>query len=56
MKDEQTTVDQPTDITLQPSTYQPNKAEQEEVQDMPDWSLEQVRAAFFRPFQVKECD
>ncbi len=44
---------EPTPITLKPSTYQPNKAEQEETQDMPGWSLEKVRAVFFRPFQEK---
>ena len=43
----------PTPLTLKPSTYQPNKAELEEEQDMPGWSLEQVREAFFRPFRVK---
>lgn len=43
----------PTDIELKPSTYQPTKAEQEEEQDMPEWSLEKVRAAFMRPFRVK---
>ncbi len=49
-------IEQPTDIMLQPSTYQPSKAEQEETQDMPNWSLEKIRAAFFRPFRAKECE
>ncbi len=53
MPEERPTVEQPTEIELKPSTYQPNKAEQEETQDMPGWSLEQVKAAFFRPFRVK---
>ena len=48
--------EKPTEIALKPSTYQPTKAEKEETQDMPGWSLEKVKAAFFRPFRVKECD
>lgn len=56
MPEERPTVEQPTDIELKPSTYQPTKAEKEETQDMPGWSLEQVTAAFFRSFRAKECD
>ena len=43
-----------TPITLKPSTYQPTKAEQEETQDMPGWSLAEITAKFFRPFQVTD--
>ena len=50
------TTQKPTDIKLTPSTYQPPKAEKEETQDMPDWSLKKVKEMFFRPFRVKECD
>ena len=53
MSPENTEIVPPTPITLKPSTHQPSKAEQEETQDMPGWSLEKVRAAFFRPFQEK---
>ncbi len=54
MKEEQAPPpEEPTPITLKPSTYQPNKVEQEETQDMPEWSLEGVRARFFQPFRVK---
>ena len=49
----QPTAEQPTEIELKPSTYQPAKAEQEETQDMPGWSLEDVRARFMQPFHVK---
>lgn len=49
-------VEQPTEVEMKPSTYQPSKAEQEEEQDMPGWSLEKVKATFFKPFRVKECD
>ena len=54
--EKETPLEEPTAITLKPSTYQPNKAEQEETQDMPEWSLEKVKSVFFRPFRVKECD
>ena len=50
------TTEPPTDVELKPSTYQPTKEEKEETQDMPGWSLEAVKASFFKPFRVKECD
>jgi len=56
MEEKRSTVEQPTDIELQPPTYQPKKVELEEEQDMPGWSFEQVKATFFKPFRVKECD
>ena len=46
--------EKPTEIELKPSTYQPTKAEKEETQDMPGWSLEKVRGTFMRPFRVKD--
>ena len=46
-------VEQPTEVEMKPSTYQPNKAEKEEEQDMPGWAMEKVRAAFMRTFHVK---
>ena len=56
MEEKRPTPEPPTDVELKPSTYQPTKAEQEETQDMPGWSLKQVKATFFKPFRVKECD
>ena len=53
MEEKRPPTEHPTPITLKPSTYQPNRAEQEETQDMPGWSLEAVKAAFFRPFRMK---
>ena len=40
-----------TPITLKPPTYQPTKAEQEETQDMPGWSLDEIKAKFSGPFK-----
>ena len=54
MPEEQPTAAPPTDVALKPPTDQPTKAEQEETQDMPGWSLEHVKAAFFKPFRVKD--
>lgn len=43
----------PRTITLPPETYQPPKAEQEKVHDMPGASMKTVRRAFFRPANVR---
>lgn len=44
---------EPRTITLPEETYQPRKAEREKEHDMPGASLEKIRSAFFRPFNVK---
>ena len=40
-------------VDVQPTDYQPNKAEVEAETDMPDASRETVRRAFFRPILPK---
>ena len=44
---------EPRTITLSDTNYQPPKAEREKEHDMPGASLETVRSAFFRPFNVE---
>lgn len=51
--DEEHTTDKRAPLTLKPSTYQPSKAEQEEEQDMLEWSLDKIRDTFMRPFRAK---
>lgn len=41
-----------TEIDVAPTGYQPSKAQLEEEVTMPNLSLEQVRAAFMRPFRL----
>ena len=43
----------PRTITLPDQTYQPPKAEREREQDMPGASMQTVRSALFRPFNVR---
>lgn len=40
-------------ITLPDKDYQPRKAEMEREYDMPGASLDTIRSAFFRPFNVE---
>lgn len=44
---------EPRTITLPDQSYQPPKAEREKDHDMPGASMETVRRAFFRPFNVR---
>jgi len=46
----------PMELVLKPSSYQPSKAEMEEEFDMPGLSLNEIRAAFFRPFHIRHED
>lgn len=46
----------PVELVLKPSSYQPSKAEMEEEFDMPGLSLDEIRAAFFRPFAIRRED
>ncbi len=46
-------IPEPANMTLPSKDYQPNKAELEEEIDMPELSLEQAKAAFFRPFRIE---
>ena len=44
---------EPRTITLSDQDYQPPKEEREKEHDMPGASIERVRSAFFRPFNVR---
>ena len=44
---------EPRTITLPDQDYQPPKEEREKEHDMPGASIERVRSAFFRPFNVR---
>ena len=46
-------IPEPVEIETRESTYQPSKAEHEEEHDMPEMSMEAMRAAFMRPFKFK---
>lgn len=47
---------EPREVDMQPSDYQPNRAEIDEEIDMPEADLETVRSAFFRPIRRKQSD
>lgn len=43
-------------ITLPGSDFQPSKADMEQEYDMPGISLDKIRDAFFRPFNIRRED
>lgn len=49
-------IPEPGELVLKPSSYQPSKAEMEEEIDMPGLSMDEIRAAFFRPFAIRRED
>ena len=49
-------IPEPVELIFKPSSYQPSKAEMEEEFDMPGLSLDEIRAAFFRPFAIRRED
>ena len=44
----------PVGIELMPSSYQATKAEMEDEFDTPDWTMDQRREIFMRPYVVKK--
>ena len=49
-------IPEPVDLVIKSSSYQPSKSEMEEEFDMPGLSLDEIRAAFFRPFAIRRED
>ncbi|WP_419737675.1 hypothetical protein [Ruegeria sp.] len=47
---------EPADLHIRSNKYQPTKAELEEEIDMPEMSLDEIRAAFMRPMSIKKPD
>ena len=44
---------EPRTITLPPKDFQPSKADMEAEYDMPGASLDTIRGAIFRPFNIR---
>ncbi|MCY3672105.1 MAG: hypothetical protein OXH14_13665 [Alphaproteobacteria bacterium] len=44
---------EPRDLPLPAKDFQPSKADMEEAYDMPGASMEAIRSAVFRPFNIR---